>query len=128
MLEVRPVLPGKVLAGLVSGLPVGRFAAFGSTVNSASRRGGQPGPHCRTNASANCSSENSSPSWLRTRTVSGSSRFSRYIARIAPAIFGSCSGQGCGCVDGVTKLEKVDYGAAAEPETFRKMLVATGND
>ncbi|WP_425579025.1 HD domain-containing protein [Streptomyces echinatus] len=29
-------------------------------------------------------------------------------------------------VDGVTKLEKVDYGAAAEPETFRKMLVATG--
>lgn len=24
-------------------------------------------------------------------------------------------------VDGVTKLEKVDYGAAAEPETFRKM-------
>ncbi|MDX2699998.1 HD domain-containing protein, partial [Streptomyces ipomoeae] len=31
-------------------------------------------------------------------------------------------------VDGVTKLEKVDYGAAAEPETFRKMLVATGND
>ncbi|TSB13659.1 bifunctional (p)ppGpp synthetase/guanosine-3',5'-bis(diphosphate) 3'-pyrophosphohydrolase, partial [Streptomyces benahoarensis] len=31
-------------------------------------------------------------------------------------------------VDGVTKLEKVDYGAAAEPETFRKMLVATGHD
>ncbi|EGX61195.1 guanosine tetraphosphate (ppGpp) metabolism protein [Streptomyces zinciresistens K42] len=31
-------------------------------------------------------------------------------------------------VDGVTKLEKVDYGAAAEPETFRKMLVSTGND
>ncbi|MEU5050564.1 HD domain-containing protein [Streptomyces sp. NPDC021096] len=31
-------------------------------------------------------------------------------------------------VDGVTKLEKVDYGTAAEPETFRKMLVATGND
>ncbi|MGC9496137.1 RelA/SpoT family protein [Streptomyces sp. WG7] len=31
-------------------------------------------------------------------------------------------------VDGVTKLEKVDYGAAAEPETFRKMLLATGND
>ncbi|HEX5566960.1 MAG TPA: HD domain-containing protein [Streptomyces sp.] len=31
-------------------------------------------------------------------------------------------------VDGVTKLEKVNYGAAAEPETFRKMLVATGND
>ncbi|MGW2280800.1 RelA/SpoT family protein [Streptomyces sp. NPDC001770] len=31
-------------------------------------------------------------------------------------------------VDGVTKLEKVDYGDAAEPETFRKMLVATGND
>ncbi|MEU4213481.1 HD domain-containing protein [Streptomyces sp. NPDC026206] len=31
-------------------------------------------------------------------------------------------------VDGVTKLEKVDYGNAAEPETFRKMLVATGND
>ena len=31
-------------------------------------------------------------------------------------------------VDGVTKLEKVDYGAAAEPETFRKMLVAAGND
>ncbi|MET7730837.1 HD domain-containing protein [Streptomyces sp. NPDC005402] len=31
-------------------------------------------------------------------------------------------------VDGVTKLEKVDYGSAAEPETFRKMLVATGND
>ncbi|QPP10486.1 bifunctional (p)ppGpp synthetase/guanosine-3',5'-bis(diphosphate) 3'-pyrophosphohydrolase [Streptomyces bathyalis] len=31
-------------------------------------------------------------------------------------------------VDGVTKLEKVDHGAAAEPETFRKMLVATGND
>ncbi|MGW2847343.1 RelA/SpoT family protein [Streptomyces sp. NPDC001274] len=31
-------------------------------------------------------------------------------------------------VDGVTKLEKVDYGAAAEPETFRKMLVATGDD
>ncbi|WP_255953434.1 RelA/SpoT family protein [Streptomyces odontomachi] len=31
-------------------------------------------------------------------------------------------------VDGVTKLAKVDYGAAAEPETFRKMLVATGND
>ncbi|GAA1428859.1 HD domain-containing protein [Streptomyces thermospinosisporus] len=31
-------------------------------------------------------------------------------------------------VDGVTKLERVDYGAAAEPETFRKMLVATGND
>ncbi|MDX2599457.1 HD domain-containing protein [Streptomyces caniscabiei] len=34
----------------------------------------------------------------------------------------------CFIVDGVTKLEKVDYGAAAEPETFRKMLVATGND
>ncbi|MGW0999935.1 RelA/SpoT family protein [Streptomyces sp. NPDC002520] len=31
-------------------------------------------------------------------------------------------------VDGVTKLEKVGYGAAAEPETFRKMLVATGSD
>ena len=31
-------------------------------------------------------------------------------------------------VDGVTKLEKVDYGAAAEPETFRKMLKATGSD
>ncbi|OKK22813.1 kinase [Streptomyces sp. CB00455] len=31
-------------------------------------------------------------------------------------------------VDGVTKVEKIDYGAAAEPETFRKMLVATGND
>ncbi|MBB1243970.1 bifunctional (p)ppGpp synthetase/guanosine-3',5'-bis(diphosphate) 3'-pyrophosphohydrolase [Streptomyces durbertensis] len=31
-------------------------------------------------------------------------------------------------VDGVTKLEKVDYGAAAESETFRKMLLATGND
>ncbi|MFI6346236.1 RelA/SpoT family protein [Streptomyces sp. NPDC050560] len=31
-------------------------------------------------------------------------------------------------VDGVTKLEKVEYGPAAEPETFRKMLVATGND
>ncbi|MFF7901617.1 RelA/SpoT family protein [Streptomyces sp. NPDC007920] len=31
-------------------------------------------------------------------------------------------------VDGVTKLEKVDYGAAAEPETFRKMLVASGSD
>ena len=31
-------------------------------------------------------------------------------------------------VDGVTKLEKVDFGAAAEAETFRKMLVATGND
>ncbi|MBB1253019.1 RelA/SpoT family protein [Streptomyces alkaliterrae] len=31
-------------------------------------------------------------------------------------------------VDGVTKLEKVDYGAAAEPETFRKMLLATGSD
>ncbi|KAF4405218.1 RelA/SpoT family protein [Streptomyces lycii] len=31
-------------------------------------------------------------------------------------------------VDGVTKLEKVEYGSAAEPETFRKMLVATGND
>ncbi|MER7046833.1 RelA/SpoT family protein [Streptomyces jumonjinensis] len=31
-------------------------------------------------------------------------------------------------VDGVTKLEKVEYGAAAESETFRKMLVATGND
>jgi GTP pyrophosphokinase len=31
-------------------------------------------------------------------------------------------------VDGVTKLEKVEYGAAAEPETFRKMLVATGDD
>ncbi|WP_326687578.1 MULTISPECIES: HD domain-containing protein [unclassified Streptomyces] len=31
-------------------------------------------------------------------------------------------------VDGVTKLEKVDYGTAAEPETFRKMLVATGSD
>ncbi|MFG2226459.1 RelA/SpoT family protein [Streptomyces sp. NPDC048644] len=34
----------------------------------------------------------------------------------------------CFLVDGVTKLEKVEYGAAAEPETFRKMLVATGND
>ncbi|MHC0428769.1 RelA/SpoT family protein [Streptomyces sp. O3] len=34
----------------------------------------------------------------------------------------------CYLVDGVTKLEKVDYGSAAEPETFRKMLVATGND
>ncbi|WP_415949294.1 RelA/SpoT family protein [Streptomyces sp. KLOTTS4A1] len=34
----------------------------------------------------------------------------------------------CYLVDGVTKLEKVGYGAAAEPETFRKMLVATGND
>ncbi|MFF1452731.1 RelA/SpoT family protein [Streptomyces sp. NPDC058274] len=34
----------------------------------------------------------------------------------------------CYLVDGVTKLEKVDYGVAAEPETFRKMLVATGND
>ncbi len=34
----------------------------------------------------------------------------------------------CYLVDGVTKLEKVDYGAAAEPETFRKILVATGND
>ncbi|WP_062214342.1 bifunctional (p)ppGpp synthetase/guanosine-3',5'-bis(diphosphate) 3'-pyrophosphohydrolase [Streptomyces sp. NBRC 109706] len=31
-------------------------------------------------------------------------------------------------VDGVTKLEKVEYGPAAEPETFRKMLVATGSD
>ncbi|MFJ2581253.1 RelA/SpoT family protein [Kitasatospora aureofaciens] len=31
-------------------------------------------------------------------------------------------------VDGVTKLEKVDFGAAAEAETFRKMLVATGDD
>ncbi|MEU0404389.1 HD domain-containing protein [Streptomyces sp. NPDC006197] len=31
-------------------------------------------------------------------------------------------------VDGVTKVEKIDYGAAAEPETFRKMLVATGSD
>ncbi|MFX4294594.1 RelA/SpoT family protein [Streptomyces bohaiensis] len=31
-------------------------------------------------------------------------------------------------VDGVTKLEKVDYGAAAESETFRKMLVAAGSD
>lgn len=31
-------------------------------------------------------------------------------------------------VDGVTKLEKVDHGTAAEPETFRKMLVAAGND
>ncbi|MDH6127718.1 HD domain-containing protein [Kitasatospora sp. GP82] len=31
-------------------------------------------------------------------------------------------------VDGVTKLEKVDFGAAAEAETFRKMLVATGAD
>ncbi len=31
-------------------------------------------------------------------------------------------------VDGVTKLEKVDFGAAAEAETFRKMLVATGSD
>ncbi|SOD64173.1 GTP pyrophosphokinase [Streptomyces zhaozhouensis] len=31
-------------------------------------------------------------------------------------------------VDGVTKLEKVEYGAAAESETFRKMLVATGSD
>jgi GTP diphosphokinase / guanosine-3',5'-bis(diphosphate) 3'-diphosphatase len=34
----------------------------------------------------------------------------------------------CHLVDGVTKLEKVDYGSAAEPETFRKMLVATGSD
>ncbi|MCM2425737.1 RelA/SpoT family protein [Streptomyces sp. RKAG337] len=34
----------------------------------------------------------------------------------------------CYLVDGVTKLERVDYGAAAEPETFRKMLVATGSD
>lgn len=34
----------------------------------------------------------------------------------------------CYLVDGVTKLEKVDHGTAAEPETFRKMLVATGND
>ncbi|MCF6523926.1 bifunctional (p)ppGpp synthetase/guanosine-3',5'-bis(diphosphate) 3'-pyrophosphohydrolase [Streptomyces sp. JJ36] len=34
----------------------------------------------------------------------------------------------CHLVDGVTKLEKVEYGAAAEPETFRKMLVATGSD
>lgn len=34
----------------------------------------------------------------------------------------------CFIVDGVTKVEKIDYGAAAEPETFRKMLVATGND
>ncbi|MFG7940588.1 RelA/SpoT family protein [Streptomyces cacaoi] len=34
----------------------------------------------------------------------------------------------CYLVDGVTKLEKVDYGAAAESETFRKMLLATGND
>ncbi|MBC9718326.1 bifunctional (p)ppGpp synthetase/guanosine-3',5'-bis(diphosphate) 3'-pyrophosphohydrolase [Streptomyces sp. TRM66268-LWL] len=34
----------------------------------------------------------------------------------------------CYLVDGVTKVEKIDYGAAAEPETFRKMLVATGND
>ncbi|OEV04655.1 RelA/SpoT family protein [Streptomyces oceani] len=31
-------------------------------------------------------------------------------------------------VDGVTKLEKVDYGEAAESETFRKMLLATGSD
>ncbi|MFI8419544.1 RelA/SpoT family protein [Streptomyces sp. NPDC085479] len=31
-------------------------------------------------------------------------------------------------VDGVTKVEKIDYGAAAEPETFRKMLLATGDD
>jgi GTP diphosphokinase / guanosine-3',5'-bis(diphosphate) 3'-diphosphatase len=31
-------------------------------------------------------------------------------------------------VDGVTKLEKVDFGAAAEAETFRKMLLATGED
>ncbi|MGW6913590.1 RelA/SpoT family protein [Kitasatospora sp. NPDC054939] len=31
-------------------------------------------------------------------------------------------------VDGVTKLEKVDFGAAAEAETFRKMLVATADD
>ncbi|WP_377269086.1 RelA/SpoT family protein [Peterkaempfera sp. SMS 1(5)a] len=31
-------------------------------------------------------------------------------------------------VDGVTKLEKVDFGAAAEAETFRKMLLATGDD
>ncbi|NJP68810.1 bifunctional (p)ppGpp synthetase/guanosine-3',5'-bis(diphosphate) 3'-pyrophosphohydrolase, partial [Streptomyces sp. ventii] len=31
-------------------------------------------------------------------------------------------------VDGVTKLEKVEYGAAAESETFRKMLVAAGSD
>ncbi|NYI03091.1 RelA/SpoT family protein [Allostreptomyces psammosilenae] len=31
-------------------------------------------------------------------------------------------------VDGVTKLRKVDFGAAAEAETFRKMLVATGDD
>ena len=34
----------------------------------------------------------------------------------------------CYLVDGVTKLEKVEYGPDAEPETFRKMLVATGND
>ncbi|MER5730432.1 HD domain-containing protein [Streptomyces sp. NPDC002138] len=34
----------------------------------------------------------------------------------------------CFIVDGVTKVERIDYGAAAEPETFRKMLVATGND
>ncbi|WP_016910084.1 RelA/SpoT family protein [Streptomyces xiaopingdaonensis] len=31
-------------------------------------------------------------------------------------------------VDGVTKLKKVDYGSAAESETFRKMLVASGSD
>ena len=31
-------------------------------------------------------------------------------------------------VDGVTKLRKVDHGSAAESETFRKMLVASGSD
>ncbi|MFJ6216276.1 RelA/SpoT family protein [Streptomyces sp. NPDC092296] len=31
-------------------------------------------------------------------------------------------------VDGVTKLAKVDFGTAAEAETFRKMLLATGDD
>ncbi|SES35934.1 RelA/SpoT family protein [Streptomyces qinglanensis] len=41
---------------------------------------------------------------------------------------GEFGDQVCYLVDGVTKLEKVDHGSAAEPETFRKMLVATGND
>src|SRR6266508_645929 len=31
-------------------------------------------------------------------------------------------------VDGVTKLDKVEFGAAAEAETIRKMIVATGRD
>jgi GTP pyrophosphokinase len=31
-------------------------------------------------------------------------------------------------VDGVTKLDKVEFGAAAEAETVRKMIVATGRD